>query len=63
MISIDTRRASSIGPVINNHDIHQKTSKVSYEITPKPTEITFPQVDVRDNRNYVTRHHLDDTEA
>lgn len=49
--------------MLNNQETHRKTSKVTYEITPKPTEIAFPQVDVRDHMNYVTKHHLDDTEA
>jgi len=57
--STDKRRANSIGPSTPQ----LKRSKLSYDITPKPTEITFPRVDPRENRNYVTRHHLDDSQA
>jgi len=53
------RRASSIDPA----DSHHRASKLDYNITPKPTEIVLPFVDPRENRNYVTRHHLDDSQA
>jgi hypothetical protein len=32
-------------------------------LTPKPNEIEMPYVNPVGNKNIVTRHHMDDTEA
>ena len=66
MLSItDRKRASSIEPEIYPSwwDSNQKDRKSRYSITPKPTEITLPTTNPRLNRNTVTRHHLDDSQA
>ena len=39
------------------------SSKGEYYITPKPTEIVLPTVDLKESKNKVTKHHLDDSEA
>jgi len=50
------RRANSNEPI-------PQAQKSKSAITLKPTQVVFPLGDPRENRNFVTKHHLDDTEA
>ncbi len=56
---IDKKKPNSISP----SGSHIKRSKLDYEITPKPNEIIPPPIDFSANRNFITRHHLDDSQA
>lgn len=56
-------RASPANRSVERRDGSLGNSKGEYYITPKPNEIVLPAVDLKESRNKVTRHHLDDTEA
>lgn len=45
------------------HEKIHEIIKSRHSITPKPTEISFPMVNPLLNKNTITRHHLDDSQA
>ncbi len=59
------KRANSNEPIFQApwHETHEPENKTKSNVTLKPNEVVLPRVDPRENRNFVTKHHLDDTET
>jgi len=59
-LKIKGRRATSNEPTPQTDLFGPQ--EVENKVTLKPNEIVLPRIDPRENKNFITKHHLDDTE-